>query len=166
MKRADETDECGVEFAVGEMRACAHAAAGAIGVVRGAAAFGVREVALWVEDGGGFEVGGVVVCCPGVHIKSSPSRHDSIFIVNILDTSPRKTYRDDGVESKDFSDESGYVRDFFFDEAFLPSVTVGIDAHYFSVGAGLDLLALEGGEVCDAHYQVAGDGVETGGDHG
>lgn len=62
----DQPDERGVEFAVGEVRAGAHARAGAVGVVRGSAAVGGREVALRLEEVGVFEVGGVVVGGVGV----------------------------------------------------------------------------------------------------
>jgi hypothetical protein len=66
----EKTDEGGVEFAVGKVRADAHAAAGAVGVVRradggagvGVVAVGCVEVVpVWVEGVWVVEVCGVVV---------------------------------------------------------------------------------------------------------
>ena len=65
-KGRDEPDERRVELAVGEVRAGAHARAGAVAVVRGAGAFAQLEVALGDEAVGHFEVVFVVVGCPGV----------------------------------------------------------------------------------------------------
>ena len=65
MESGNQTDEGGVELAIGEVRADAHARAGAVGVVRGAAVRG-GEVAGGEEGVGVGEVGGVVVGGVGV----------------------------------------------------------------------------------------------------
>ena len=100
------------------------------------------------------------------HVESTSSRNNSILIFDILDTSSWQANRDDGEKTQDFSHESSHVGYLFFDDAFLPGVAVGVDFHDFVVGALLDFLAVLGGEVGDAHDEVSGDGVETGGDHG
>lgn len=66
MKGTDQSDECRIQLSIREMRACAHARTGAVGVVRRPGAFGVLEVALDGEDSGFFEVDGVEVGCPCV----------------------------------------------------------------------------------------------------
>lgn len=65
-ERHDQADVCGVQFAVGELRAGAHAGARAVAVVWGAGAFAEVEVALGEELLGVLEVGFVVVGGPGV----------------------------------------------------------------------------------------------------
>lgn len=65
MESGNQTDEGGVELAVSEVRADAHARAGAVGVVRGAAVRG-GEVAGGEEGVRVGEVGGVVVGGVGV----------------------------------------------------------------------------------------------------
>lgn len=79
----------------------------------------------------------------------------------VFDAGAGETDWDDGEETEDFADEGGYVGDFFFVDALGPGVAVGVDFHDFRVGAGLDFLAVAGGEVCDSHYEVSGDGVEA-----
>jgi hypothetical protein len=66
MERHDKSHECGIEFAVCEVGASAHAGSGAVGVVRYSGAFGVGEVAVNGEGFGVFEVGLVEVGGPGV----------------------------------------------------------------------------------------------------
>lgn len=65
-ERHDQADVCGVQFAVGEVRAGAHAGARAVAVVWGAGAFAEVEVAFGEELVGVLEVGFVVVGGPGV----------------------------------------------------------------------------------------------------
>lgn len=66
MERHDQPHKRGEEFAVREMGASAHAGTGTVGVVRGAGAFGVVQVAVDGEGVGVFEVGIVKVGGPGV----------------------------------------------------------------------------------------------------
>jgi hypothetical protein len=66
MERGEDPNKRSVQFSICKMRSCAHARAGAVGVVGGSAAFGVFEIAFDGEGVGFFEVGWVVVGCPGV----------------------------------------------------------------------------------------------------
>jgi hypothetical protein len=100
------------------------------------------------------------------HVECSSCWDNSLFVFDVLDACSWQADGDDGEETQDFSHERGYIGDFLFDDAFLPCVAVGVDFHDLVVGALLDFLAVLGGKVGDSHDEVAGDGVETCGDHG
>ena len=78
------------------------------------------------------------------HVESRPCWNDCVFVLDVLDTCSWQADRDDCVEAQDFSDEGCDVGDFFLHEAFLPCIAVGVDFHYFVIGAFLDLLAVGG----------------------
>ena len=122
-------------------------------------AFGILEVALYREGVGVFEMRGVEICGPGVlwvvspslyekqsgenhHIECSSGGNDGIFVGDVLDTCSWQADRDDGVESKDFSDKGSDVGYFLFYETALPGIAVGVDFHYLFVRTLLNFLSL------------------------
>ena len=100
------------------------------------------------------------------HVESCAGGKGSFLPVDILCADAGEGDGEDGPEAEDFFDEGGDVGDFFFHQAVFPSVAVGVHFHDVVVGALLDFLAVGGGEVGDAHDDVAGDGVEACGNHG
>ena len=146
------------------MAADAHAAARAVGIVRrpGHAGRFVLEVARRVEVRRLVEVRGVVVGGVGVHVEGRAGRDEGVLPADVLDAPAREADGDDGPEAEGFLDERGDVGDFFFLQAFVPGVLVRVDGVDLVEGALLDLLAVGGGEVGEAHDYVAGDCVEAG----
>ena len=90
MERHNQPHERGEEFAVREMGSSAHAGPGAVGVVRGAGAFGVVQVAVDREGAGVFEVGFVEVGGPGI-LSSELASHLLLNLVSRRDL-PCKMY--------------------------------------------------------------------------
>lgn len=78
------------------------------------------------------------------HVECCSCWDDGVFVFDVLDTCSWQADWNDCEEAKYFSDESGDVGDFFFNEAFLPRIAVGIDFHDFLVGTLLDFLAMGG----------------------
>ena len=100
------------------------------------------------------------------HEESRSGRNGSAVVVDILGAHARQTDGNDGPESQNLLDQGGDVRDLLLKQAALPGVAVGIHGHDLVVGFLLNALAVFGGEVGDAHDEVSGDGVQTGGHHG
>lgn len=76
------------------------------------------------------------------HEESSSCGNNGIFPWDIFNSNSRKTDRDDSPEAENFFDKSGNVWYFFFQETFLPCISVRVDFNYLVVCAFLDLLAV------------------------
>ena len=63
------------------------------------------------------------------------------------------------------TDQSAHVGYCFLLEDFVPGVAVRVCGHDFGVGFLLDTSAFGGAEEGGRHVDVAGEGVEAGGDH-
>ncbi len=154
----DQSDKCGVEFSVCKMRTSTHARSGTIGIVWRTRAFGVLEVAFYVEFLRVFEVGFIEVGSPCIlevalvvfysqrkctyHIECCSCWDDGVFVFDVLDTCARETNGNDGKESQNLSHESSDIWYLLFHNALLPCVTVGVDLHNFFVGSLLDFLSM------------------------
>jgi hypothetical protein len=125
----------------------------------------IRQIPLRVEVPRTPEMTLIIMGSVGIHIEARSLRNDCISPADIANTLARQGDGDDGPEAQGFFDEGGDVGDFFLGQAALPGVVVGVYFVDLGQGLGLDVLATGGGEVGDAHYEVAGDGVEAGGDH-
>ena len=100
------------------------------------------------------------------HVEGCPGGDGGVLPLDIFDADTWEADRYDGPEAENFFDKGGYVGNALFDEAFIPGVAVGI--HFLNLGIGvlLDFLTVSGGQVADGHDQIAGYGIQTGGDHG
>jgi hypothetical protein len=191
----DTPEESGVEFAVGEVGADAprrcelvreigvggdgiwmepmglHSTSGSKSIMRRSPRrrrivdTRVRQISLRVEIPRILEMRFIIMGAVSIHVETRSLRNHCVAPADIADALSRQRDGDDGPEAHSFLDQSRDVGDFFFGQAALPGVVVGVYFVDLGEGLGLDVLAAGGGEVGDAHDEVAGDGVETGGDH-
>jgi hypothetical protein len=125
----------------------------------------IRQIPLRVEIPRILEMTLIIMSSVSIHIEARSLRNDCISPADIANALARQGDGDDGPEAESFFDEGRDVGDFFLGQAALPGVVVGVYFVDLGQGLGLDVLAAGGGEVGDAHYEVAGDGVEAGGNH-
>lgn len=100
------------------------------------------------------------------HEKGRSCRNNSILPRNIFDTDTWKTDWNNRPEAQNLFNQSCDVWHFLLEKTSLPCVSVRVDFHDLVIGSLLDLLAVCAGEVGDAHDEVSGDSVESGGYHG
>lgn len=143
-----------------------HPRPGSIPIVRRPRAIRHIEISLRIKRRRVLEMLLIIIRRIGIHVKRRSRGYRDAVPLNGLDARPRQADGDDGPVAQDFFIEGGDVGDFFFVQALCPGVVVGVDFEDFGVRALLDFLAGGRGEVGDAHDEVAGDGVEAGGDHG
>jgi hypothetical protein len=125
----------------------------------------VGQVSFRIEIPGVLEVRVIIMRPVSIHVETRSLRNHGVSPADVADAFAGQRDGDDGPEAQSFLDQSGDVGDFFFRQAALPGVVVGVYLVDLCEGLGLDVLAAGGGEVGDTHDQVAGDGVEAGGDH-
>ena len=167
LERRDHAQEGRVDLSVRQVRAHAHPAARPVAVVRRARALGVGEVALRHEHVGVFEMRGIVVGRPRVHVEGRPRGYDRVVVADILDTGTRQADRDDSPEAEDLFHERGDIGNFLLVETLFPSFTGGwVDGHDLGVGLFLDFLPFRRGEEAERHDHVPRDGVDPRGNHG
>ncbi len=152
MKTHDESNKRSIELSVSKMASSAHSAPRAISEMRSASgALKVVEVPIDIELCRVLEMCLIIIRRPSIHIERRTGRDNSPLINDILNGGARETYRDNDEEAQDLADEGGDVWHLFFNDTFLPCIAVGVDFHDFLIGAGLDFLAVSGGEIGDAH---------------
>jgi hypothetical protein len=125
----------------------------------------ICQISLRVEIPRILEMRFIIMGAVSIHVETSSLRDNSVAPADVADALAWQGDGDDGPEAHSFLDQSRDVGDFFFRQAALPGVVVWVHFVDLGQGLGLDVLAAGGGEVGDAHDEVAGDGVEASGDH-
>lgn len=166
MEGEDQAREDDVQLPIRQVGAGAHARARPVPVMlRAGAGFVDAHEPLRDEVQGRFEVRGVVVGGPHVHEEGRAGGDDGAVVRDVLRRLASEGHVERGPVAEDFLDEGGHVFAFLVRQAAVPGVFVGVGGHDLAVRFLLDFLAVRRREVGDCHVDVAGEGVEAGGDH-
>lgn len=136
---------------------CSHSTPSSIAVMRRSARgggiinAGIGQIALRVEFRSLLEMLIIIMRAISIHVETRALGNNRIAPFDIANTLARQADGNDGPEAEGLLDEGGDVGDFFFHQAALPGVVVGVDFVDFRKGLGLDVLTARRGEVGYAH---------------